>query len=451
MENGLSKIILEYIQSRASTKLEAFDKKAKKRQKETEDPIALAELELELKEERRALEEQFEPRNWLTNATPRASQRPIVTHALAYTHPNAKGGSSVFCPGGPKQPETMTEGAVVSTASLEAPQIDSVGNAAAMDVTALLQLSDNGKALIDYIRDGDSTPLKPFAANDAQLKQWMDDFSKVFMPKKLSSHKLTKQLYFPVEEGAYHLLAPLYASSFGQSLYERIADSRFSEESKLVRKARRENKYHEAAVVFYPSIAVQSFGGTKPQNISQLNTRRGGKAFLLSCAPPTWGTQLRPPVGVSTVFSRNYFESRVGWEVGGLRRFLEQHLDKGSTVFVRRRREDMIDRIIDHFIQYGAEIQSLKEHAGWSSDAGCRLDPVQRLWLDPHRAATDEAFDLERQKNDWREELAKQFAGWLNRRIGFNKLMVGDSEHREWQSLVERKLRLLKEDLEVFA
>lgn len=232
-------------------------------------------------------------------------------------------------------------------------------------------------------------------------------------------------------------------------MYGRITASRFSEEAKLVRKAKRESKYHGSLQVDYPETAIQTYGGTKPQNVSQLNSSRYGRSFLLSCAPPNWQSQIKPPLGVKTVFSRYHFGLRAGKETWILRQYLEKQIDKDSTIAIRKRRAGLIDQLVDHLIQYGAEIQFLREHAGWSALPECKLSYAEQLWLDPYR--DDKAFVQEREKNDWQAVIAGQFAFWLNDRIKTKKLIPGDVEHREWKKLLEQKIRLLKENLEVFA
>jgi CRISPR-associated protein Csy1 len=98
-------------------------------------------------------------------------------------------------------------------------------------------------------------------------------------------------------------------------------------------------------------------------------------------------------------------------------------------------------------LQYAAEVQSLKEHAGWSADS--RLPLAQQLWLDPLRG--DPPFQHLREAKDWHQDIADQFANWLNHKLKDDKLMLKDVEYLEWSKLVERKLALLKDDLEVLA
>jgi CRISPR-associated protein Csy1 len=464
MEENLSTKISSYITERAKPKLEELTKKAEKERKKAADsPEALAEVEAALAEEEIALKSKFEPAVWLTDAARRAGQIQFTTHPIKFTNSQAKGASSCYAESGPQQPAEMLEGSLISTASLAKPAIDVDGNAAALDVAALLQLEQDGRMLLKYIQAQDAEPLRPFAKSDEQLADWLEGFSQAVSVAAPSSHSLAKQLYFPVGDGQYHLLSPLFSSSLAQAVHERIHSSRFSDKAKEVRKAKREEKFHESLAVDYPNTAVMTFGGTKPQNVSQLNSRRGGKVYLLSCTPPVWKRMSVPPLKTSTVFSRHHFGARVHQETYLLNKFLERVLDQDSTKGIRDRREELIDRIIDQLIQYTAEVWN-SFAAGWSSDEErCKLNHHEQLWLDPMRSLTDPAFKAEREQNEWQEEIAARFARWLNRRIdkgeGQQILFTGDVERREWKkelknewkNLLKEKCRQLEKSLEELA
>jgi CRISPR-associated protein Csy1 len=451
MENDFSKLIARYIDDRKMMKIEQFEKDAEKKRKGVKDPEELPELEAVLADERKNLENKFLPENWLTDAARRAKQRQLVTHAIKFIHPDAKG-NSFYAPGGPENSEMKEADHFISTASLKSPEIDSVGNAAALDVSSFLQLSLEGKTLVEFIRQSDVTPLKPFASDTSQLDEWMSGFREVLSAGQPVSHTLSKQIYFPVDGHQYHLLSPLYPSSLVHAVYSRITEHRFSETAKEARKAKREGRFCKEMAVDFPDTLRQSFGGTKPQNISQLNSQRNGKSILLSCAPPSWKKQRKPPFKTKTIFSKYHFGFRVWREILDLRRFLDQQVSQGSNMRIRRKREEMIDKIMDHFIQYGAEIQSLHEYAGWSGKDECHLNSAQKLWLDPFRGKTDELFRQERENNDWQADVSDQFAFWLNKEIDkSSRLTPGDREHLEWQGLVESKLKMFKQDFEEYA
>lgn len=442
-ESSLTKKIRDYIQSRADARMEKFDKDSEKeRQLVADDPAALAEKEMELAAKRAEEEARFRPSVWLTDAANRAKQISMVTHALKYTHTDAKGTSVLAT-----VTETESNHPYVTTASLASPATDVVGNAAALDVAALLLLKgDDGETLVSQIAQDDTSALRPFAENDAQLAEWLSGFKAALADRELSSHKLAKQTYFPVEED-YHLISPLFASSLAQSLYERIAESRFSEAVKAARKARREGKYSETIIVDYPNTAVQSFGGTKPQNVSQLNTSRRGKSILLRSSPPVWATRDLPPMNTENAFWRNYARRSKVWQTARKLGVFLVNVSEKNNKHIRRHRENLVETLMEELLNYAGEIQSLRDHAGWSANSA--LPRAEQLWLDPLR--DDQLFQEEREAGDWQAEVAHRFGAWLNHQLRKKKLDVKDTEHREWSSVFERKLSLFKENLEVMA
>jgi CRISPR-associated protein Csy1 len=227
-----------------------------------------------------------------------------------------------------------------------------------------------------------------------------------------------------------------------------LTDAAYSDAAKGARKARKTGTYYASPTVSYPDVARQSFGGTKPQNISQLNTGRYGQGFLLSSQPPSWKKQPTPPRQGKNAFWREY--DRRAWKTANfLQRYLEKTFDQGSTVEHREFRGELVDELIDMLLICAAEIQSMNNNAGWSVDSD--LSKAEQLWLDPHRSAIDEEFGLEREQNDWQGEIANQFAAWLNRKISYKskKLYADDATYQVWSKLLKRKLALLKEDLEV--
>ena len=345
----------------------------------------------------------------------------MVTHALKFTHSDAKG-TSIF-----SKKTSSQEKAYLTTSQLIKTQVDVVGNAAALDVAGLLQLEVNGESLITAIASDNPAPFKTFAENEEQAWEWLQGFKAALVDKELSSHKLAKQLYFPINTDSYHLLSPLYSSALSQELYERIATSRFSEDAKATRKAKRDEKYSANIAIDYPNIAVQTFGGTKPQNVSLLNSKRGGKTYLLSCQPPVWQVQQKPPSHHKDAFW-NEFDRRAWRTVKALKDYLIKVIARDSTKDIRNVRAEYVDELIGILLQYAAEIQQMKEFAGWSAESALSL--AEQLWLDPLR--NDAEFQQQRSEKDWPQEIAKNFALWLNHKLKDDQLVMGDVEYREW-------------------
>lgn len=432
--SSLSSAIDDYIASRRLNRSEAREKEAEKRRQDlVADPLALASFESELAVLAQAEAEKFAPANWLDDAAKRAKQITLVTHAPKYTHGDAKGSGVLADP-------KLAAADYLCTASLSAVAIDVVGNAAALDVANLLLLTADGERLVDVLARGDGSPLRPFARDEAQLVEWLSGFKLALESGAPSSHPLAKQVYFPVADD-YHLLGALFATSLTQALHERINIERFGEEAKAARAARRSKQPHPRAVVEFPQLAVQTFGGTKPQNVSLLNSGRRGKTYLLNCQPPRWTTQDKPPRD-DPAFWRQ-FGYRVRDRVKELKYYLLSVVTSDSTLAIRDRRAELVAELVAELHQFAARIQY--RAAGWSRDSELTLHMAH--WLDPE--CDDADFVARRERNDWQQEVGDQFARWLNAQLQHAKLQMKDTEHGVWRKIVSRELRLLKDDLEV--
>ena len=239
--------------------------------------------------------------------------------------------------------------------------------------------------------------------------------------------------------GDYHLLAPLFPTSLVHAVYTHLQESRFSDAVKQARQAHKEEKAHPNGYREYPHLAMQKFGGTKPQNVSQLNSERRGENWLLPSLPPVWLNEVaRPPLGIPTIFER-WFGARP--EVRKLTKILAHFL--ASTSYnnqnIRNTRTKLVEGLSDALWQCAAEIQELP--SGWSAIPECKLDQNEALWLDPKRTEDDEAFAIQRDRGDWQVAIASRFGNWLNGQLIYhsksdNPLPLGSAEHREWQKVV---------------
>ena len=227
-----------------------------------------------------------------------------------------------------------------------------------------------------------------------------------------------------------------------QAIYLRITNSRFGEEAKAIHDAKKGSKYIGRQDVSYLNTALQNFGGSKPQNISQLNSGRGGKSFLLSSAPPVWQPQIKPPVNSRSIFSGEY-DRRAWRQAQRLQQYLLSILNCDSTLSIRQQRAAYINEIIDTLFNYVAEVQNMTQFAGWSENA--KLKREQQLWLDPYRK--DTLFQEERAKGDWQLRIADDFAFWLKRRLKNEQLIFGETEQQEWLRLLSCRLCKFEADL----
>ncbi|WP_280570960.1 type I-F CRISPR-associated protein Csy1 [Chromohalobacter sp. 296-RDG] len=414
---------------------ERFDTKAEKLA--TDDP------------KYQALVEQFQRENWLQDAARRVSQLQVVTHSLKPIHPDAKG-SNLYAP-----PESLAKHQGVGSHVLPADfDGDVVGNAAALDVYKFLKLECDGKSLLERVLEGDTELEHALSDIPEQSQAWMNAFAGITEPRgEHASHTLAKQVYWMTGEDAaddddFHLLAPLYATSLAHQVFQTLSHDRFSDEAKATRRAKREGDFAEQNVHDYPDLAVQKMGGTKPQNISQLNSERVGNNYLLASLPPSWNVRdIRPPLKVESVLDD---PGIFGWRkevrglVGDLKRFLDTK--PNTDMHTRDLRDDYTAMILDELALFTMQMHGLPP--GWSADENCRLAIEEAFWLDPGRARDDREFRDARNSTNWPDEIRRRFANWLNAALG-GKLPLGDVEFRHWHKELARdatQQRLLDSD-----
>lgn len=430
MPKTLTKAIQEFIEDRYKTKREALNKEYEKSLAKTESGKNTEEIESQFSLKREKLQQDFTLTNWLDSAAKRASQISMATHAVKFTHSSAKGSNILACNLG-------QDSRYLDTAALQTPAIDAVGNAAALDVARLLQLTDEqGLSLLDYLKCDNMRPLEILAKDNKQLLSWVNGLKKALQDTTPSSHTLSKQIYFPIEDGKYHLLAPLYSSSLSQAIYQQVNHSRFSKEMVAAREARKNQRPHHNPVITYTNLAVTIAGGSKPQNVSQLNSGRGGRNYLLSTRPPQWKSQLKAPLHHTNIFAHTEVRYATRVQIKQLTDFLIKLNQKQteSNVRIRNYINRQVDAIIDQIFSKTGQWQQLP--VGWSDEA-IKLPQSQRRWLDPNNPKWDH------HDNKWLEDIAKAFGLWLVESLKHyskNELALGVTEESEWKTNFKQAL-----------
>lgn len=404
----------------------------------------LDKLEDDQQEDRERLLAAHEHETWLADAARRVSQIQQVTHAIKYIHPDARG-TNLFSTGnahaGDRYVGTHVLGQRLSP--------DVVGNAAALDVYKFLRLEVAGRSLLALALERNSALRDALSADTDEAERWIQAFAELVEVKgNPASHTLAKQIYWPLGDGKYHLLAPLFPSSLVNAIWATLREHRFSDTARDAREARR-NKvsaahgYHE-----YPNVVVQKFGGTKPQNISQLNSERYGENHLLPSLPPSWtSAEIRTPLFTESVFVSGFAGRRsVGEAMNDLRSYL-QRVQGVNNKPVRNGRARRVQVVFDELLQYAGELWSLVP--GWTAQADCRLNLDEQCWLDAQRRLEDEAFATRYHQSDWQDAVCRRFANWFNARLakGGEGLPVGEDEAFEWRRLLGRELNLLHGEL----
>jgi CRISPR-associated protein Csy1 len=316
-------------------------------------------------------------------------------------------------------------------------------------VYKFLRLKVDGKTLLALALEGSPALRGALSADSVKAEEWMQAFASLVEAKgKPASHTLAKQLYWPLGQGQYHLLAPLFPSSLVSTVWSTLREHRFADEAKAARDARKNRTPYSHGYHEYPNVVIQKFGGTKPQNISQLNSERYGENHLLPSLPPTWtSAEIRQPLFTDSVFAKGFANRRaVGEAMNELRDYLSR-VERANNKPVREGRARRVQVVFDELMQYAGELWSLE--AGWTANPDCHLNIDEQCWLDPDRALVDEAFATRYQQGDWQDVVCRRFGNWFNARLskGERGLSVGEDEAHEWRRLLDREMSVLYREL----
>lgn len=429
---SIRELIEQYIRGRLNEKLEKL--KA--------DDVA----------EHEKLLEKYQVETWLEDASLRIGQLRLATHTPKQHHPDSKASAMFY-----NSSENTHHFVGSQGLKLEA---DVIGNAAVLDVFKLLRLKFKEMTLLDRLLNTDAEFIKALALNSetAQLRyQRFLAFSQ--LPTELNAGRLSKQVLFPVEQDEYHTLVLLYPSALVHRAYQQLSDDRFGEESKKLREARFKKLHLTQESREYPNLLVQNFGGSKPQNISQLNSDRRGSMWLLPSIPPTWqGQMVELPKG-NSVFT-GYLSNRK--DVKPLLAkiiALYRKEDRQNNVDFRDQRDDLVAQLVDCVIDMSFELQQ-STSSGWTQEKP-DFNRAESFWLD--RGYREELFDKEYageltedeaewlqayRERDWRTEIGSNFGKWLNDILTKKAKLVDldDHEIRVWSIILCDQLQLLKEE-----
>jgi CRISPR-associated protein Csy1 len=231
------------------------------------------------------------------------------------------------------------------------------------------------------------------------------------------------------------LLTPSIVTS---ELLDRLNLIRFSEIAKQARGLKKENKFSEYDYEDIFDLTEVAFGGSKPQNISVLNSQNAGRAYLLASCPPILEKRtLRLPrtdFFVQCLYRKNYQDSFVQ-----LHKFIQLDL---NNIVIRTAIQNILQFVIDQVILEGLKIRE-SYPAGWSQqEYYANLPKLQRIWLD--------SMYVEQRENDseWRNELSEDIARWILRsyeKVISESEMLGTTEINDVKQRVEESLRQAKE------
>ncbi len=387
----------------------------------------------------------YEPTTWMQDAAKRSGRIQLATHTPKSPHSSAKG-TALHCP-----PAQLHHHALIGTHSLSNHADDVVGDAAALDVNKFLNIQIDGKCLFDWLLADDANAIAALHPDPAIAHDMADAFKDLIRTNKdWASHPLAKQVYWwidsddsdPADNSCYHLLQPMFSSSFAHALYADIQACRFGQDNATARKARRDNIAHGTPYLEYKNLVIRKQGGSKPQNISQLTSERAGVNYLLNALPPKWdASHPKTLLGTDSCLPRLKDSVAVRELIRDLIKLLQSN--PKPTMETRQRREAIEQALGAELAAYGAQ-QRAQLPAGWTRNTQCQLARCEQLWLDSERAALvqdipeaertpeDQAFISEYHQGNWLDQVATRFAHWVNTHLRKDELPVGDSEAQHW-------------------
>lgn len=285
-------------------------------------------------------------------------------------------------------------------------------------ISQLYNLAVDGVLIGDLLRDNGTVCLSHLTNNSKLLNGWVDKFLQKITDKKKQSCFLSKQVYYPVKQGNYHLLMPLNSSSLAHDLHSEHK-KRWDEPYKTAFAQRDNRKYSQTIVPRYLNKAVLHVTGSNHSNVSSLNGKRGGCLTLMSALPPQWNTKLPSYVEKDSLFSKQLaFELKE--EVKELSNYLLLLKNKQLSDSEPMRNAAILRKlraINAQFFNYIDCVNDAEPAMGWS--VGCKLSIEYQLLFEPWR--DDEAASACKKNNDWQSKIAKDFGRWLNQQLNKNK------------------------------
>lgn len=371
---------------------------------------------------------------WLLDSSNRAEQLSLTTHPPKFSHPDAKIAAIIAnC--------NQTNDGLLRYGNVQV-DLDVVGNAASLDVDKFLRLELNNKLTI----------LQNLEQNTDYIKTQfnIDNFDKIrhnFLKIKKSgavtksSDKL-KQVYFPVAND-YHLLSLLTPSAIIYKLKQRINENfqPFSEKNKQVKeKVNKSIKSKDELSCDLEGVwglTAIGYGGTKPQNISVLNNKNGGVAYLLSSMPPILKKRkVQPP-------KENFFKTNIylgDWLKQDFK-YLKEILSGKNNIKARNKRDEIIVHIMFQIKTEVDKIRALGQ--GWSdSNTYNKLPKWQKILLDDFYLEMRNDQDKNQNfLNETRLEFSKWFCKIYNKQFDIN---LGDIEITHIEGVVETEMEVFK-------
>lgn len=380
-------------------------------------------------------DEKFALYTWLEDAAKRVQQLSMVSHPSKFSHPSAKTSAIIA------QAEHQADG-YLRTGNIRY-ELDIFGNAAAMDVYKFLMLAmPDGQSVLAHLEQDSDEIKQLFHSESVSYQALKDDFMSIkAVDDSAITDRLVKQVYFPIEDSEYRLLSLLTPSGLITELKSRIDHIRFSEETKQAKEHRRNNTTHPTGYDDILDLTVMGYGGTQPQNVSVLNSKNAGRAYLLPSTPPSLKHR-SVKLPNRDFFASNLRQKAFKESFEALARLTKLDI---NTVHIREGINNALKFIIDQILEQAFKVRAFGS-VGWSqTEYYTNLPKSQAIWL-------DDAYVIERDgTNDWIDEVSSDMARWIKgayeKTMQQQKVSLSDYELNHIEQLA---LKAIAEDQEFF-
>lgn len=426
-----------------------YDKKTEKEQKQLAKAIDEDDLAKigSLKQTLADAQEKYSKYSWLDDAANRmARQLNFGTHISKGVHPDAKGDNVSYIT------TNQLPNTIVGTHSIDSDYIDANGNAAALPLAAFFDFNVTESVKIrDLILSDNDDFIHSLADNEDIARDMHQAFKEALQNTitEPTTHERNKQTLWALNAYSadsldklnYINVIPLYPSVLTFEVYQRINHLKFSDANKLAKSNRFKATAEQMPYVNLNDLATVQLGGTKPQNVSLLMSKQGGRNYLLPSLPPSLSfknNNFKP-----SKFARSIFSTSLANKVNPILQDIYDVIkSKHNPYTIREARKQAMNEILNRLFEFATYMRNeLPE--GWTIDH--ELDEVETFWLDPKRAEIPEQADWKARRddpsNDWNKKIIRRYARWINEVLQAKFEDIGsdfaDPEHNQWERDIE--------------
>lgn len=306
-----------------------------------------------------------------------SEQVVFTTHGVKFSNPNVKNELKINV----WASNSARNDGYVRTGNYGERERDVTINAAFLSCPKFINLvldSEDKKTLYHHVINKTEYIKDCFKSLDYDFQKVFDVFSAIKFGNETNlTSKYISQVYFPIDEENYHLLSILYPSTGLFLIKHKDNNFKFLDDVKKIRDLKKENKFSDKEIHDLYDLVEIGFGGDKPQNISYINNKESGKAYLFLSKPPVLtDKEIYPP-------KKNIFKENINYysfqnEFNNLDKFFKINY---NNINIRNYRDNLLLNIFDKVVDIVYKIRTLG--VGWSDDEKYTSLPIyQKVILD---------------------------------------------------------------------